>query len=151
MRIRNPKDFLAGLMFAGFGLFAAVYAGISYELGTPVRMGPGYFPAVLGGVLTVLGGVVLIRSLVFDGPRIETMRLRPVAAIFAACIGFAYLLAPLGLVFSTLLLVVASALGGREFRIGEVLALAVALVLFSVAVFVTGLELPYPLWPALLL
>jgi putative tricarboxylic transport membrane protein len=138
-------------MFAGFGLFAAVYAGMHHELGTAVRMGPGYFPAVLGGVLLVLGGVVLIRSLAFDGPSIEAMRLRPVAAIIASCVGFAYMLASLGLVVTTLLLVVVSSLGGREFRGREVAALAGALVLFSVAVFVKGLELPYPLWPALLL
>jgi hypothetical protein len=63
MQIRNSKDFWAGLMFLAFGIFFAVYGAIHYQMGTAVRMGPAYFPTLLGGLLTILGGIVLAGSL----------------------------------------------------------------------------------------
>jgi hypothetical protein len=63
MQIKNAKDFWAGLMFLAFGIFFAVYGGIHYQMGTAVRMGPAYFPTLLGGLLTLLGGIVLAGSL----------------------------------------------------------------------------------------
>ena len=51
MRITSPRNFWAGLMFFAFGLFFAIWAVANYQMGTAVRMGPAYFPAVLGGVL----------------------------------------------------------------------------------------------------
>jgi hypothetical protein len=72
MKIKNPKDFWAGLMFLAFGLFFAVWASLHYQMGTAVRMGPAYFPALLGGLLTVLGGIVLAGSLaVGDGEKLK--------------------------------------------------------------------------------
>jgi hypothetical protein len=63
MHIKSPKDFWAGLMFISFGLFFAIWASIYYQMGTAVRMGPAYFPAVLGGLLAFLGAVILVESL----------------------------------------------------------------------------------------
>ena len=65
MEIKSPKDFWAGLMFIGFGLFFAIWAYSHYQMGTAVRMGPAYFPVLLGGLLAVLGGFVLFESFVF--------------------------------------------------------------------------------------
>src|SRR5262245_23711566 len=67
MRIKSPKDFWAGLMFIGFGLFFAIWAYAFYQMGTAVRMGPAYFPFVLGGLLAVLGAFVLIEGFAFEG------------------------------------------------------------------------------------
>jgi hypothetical protein len=64
VNIKSPKDFWAGLMFIGFGLFFVIWALTHYQMGTAVRMGPAYFPAVLGGLLAVLGAVVLMESFV---------------------------------------------------------------------------------------
>jgi hypothetical protein len=61
MRITNGKDFWSGLMFVGFGL-AFVFISRSYPMGSALRMGPAYFPTVLGGLMAVLGAIVLIRS-----------------------------------------------------------------------------------------
>ena len=61
MKITHPKDFYAGLMFFGIGLFAMILA-FQYPLGTAARMGPGYFPRVLGGILMALGAILSIRS-----------------------------------------------------------------------------------------
>lgn len=149
MRIKSPKDFWAGLMFVGFGLFFAVWAVANYQMGTAVRMGPAYFPALLGGLLAVLGAVVLAGSLAISGPKVPQFHFRPLALIVVACVAFGYLLKPLGLVLSILVLVVLSALGGHEFRWKEVIILFAALAIFSVLVFVKGLGLPFQLWPAM--
>jgi hypothetical protein len=65
MKIKSPKDFWSGLMFIGSGLFFALWAMEFYQMGTAVRMGPAYFPTVLGFLLAVLGAIVLLQSLVF--------------------------------------------------------------------------------------
>ncbi len=108
MRIRNPTDFWTGLIFGGFGLFAAVYAATHYKLGSAVRMGPGYFPTWVGGLVAILGLVLLLRSLQIDGPRLPQLRLRPVLFVLGASIAFGYLLKPAGLVLATALLVLIS-------------------------------------------
>jgi hypothetical protein len=150
MRIRNPTDFWTGLLFGGFGLFVALYAALNYKLGSAVRMGPGYFPTWIGGLVALLGLVLLVRSLRFDGPRLPRVEVRPIVFILGASVAFGYLLKPLGLVIATVLLVIASAFGGHEFRWREAIALAAGLALFSYGVFVYGLGLPFPLWPAAL-
>jgi hypothetical protein len=68
VRIKAPKDFWAGLMFIGVGLFFTVWALTHYQMGSAVRMGPAYFPAVLGGLLAFLGVLVLIEAFAMDGP-----------------------------------------------------------------------------------
>jgi hypothetical protein len=148
MRIKNPTDFWTGLLFGGFGLFAAIYAAAHYSLGSAVRMGPGYFPVWVGGLVAILGTALLLRSLRLEGPGLPRMRLRPALFVLGASVAFGYLLKPLGLVLATLLLVVVSALGGHEFRWKEAALLAAGLAAFAVAVFVYGLGLPFPLWPS---
>ena len=150
MRIRNPTDFWTGLLFGGLGLFVALYAATHYALGTAVRMGPGYFPAWIGALVALLGLILLVRSLRFDGPRLPRLHLRPTSLILVASVAFGYLLKPFGLILATILLVIASAAGGHEFRWREAVLLALALALFSFAVFVYGLGLPFPLWPQFL-
>ena len=147
MRIKSPKEFWAGLMFIAFGAFAVVGAQMNYQMGTAVRMGPGYFPTVLGGILAALGVFVLIESLVVDGEKVAKMYFRPLLFICIANLVFAYVLKPLGLILSIVALVFISALGGHEFKIKEVAILTIAMVLMSVWVFVKALSLPFPIWP----
>ena len=66
MKIRSQKDFWSGLMFIGSGLFFALWAMAFYQMGTAVRMGPAYFPTMLGFLLTVLGAAVLLQSLAME-------------------------------------------------------------------------------------
>ena len=150
MRITSPRNFWAGLMFLAFGLFFAVWAVTNYQMGTAVRMGPAYFPAVLGGLLTFLGLVVLGMSVVVQGPRVDRFHVRPLLLILAANIAYGYTMKPLGLVLATGVLVFISAFGGHEFKWKEVTLLYVFLIIFSVLVFVKGLTLPFPLWPEFL-
>jgi Tripartite tricarboxylate transporter TctB family len=151
VRIANPRDFWAGLLFGGFGLFTAIYAAMHYNLGTAVRMGPGYFPTWVGGLVAILGIALAIVSLRAEGPRLPRVHWRPLIFILGGSIAYGYLLKPLGLLISTVLVVVITAAGGHEFRWREALALAVALAVFSLAVFVYALGLPFPLWPEMFL
>jgi hypothetical protein len=147
MRIRNPTDFWTGVLFGGVGLFAALYAATHYNMGSALRMGPAYFPTWVGGMVALLGLVLALRSLRFDGPPLPRVRLRPIFFVLGGSLAFGYLLKPLGMVIATIVLVVISAWGGHEFRWREVLLLAVGLAAFAVGVFVYGLGLPFPLWP----
>ena len=150
MTIKSPKDFWAGLMFIGVGVFFLLWAGANYQMGTAVRMGPAYFPSVLGGLLAVLGLFVLLEAFTIDGPPVPQMKLRPLIFISIACVIYGYVMKPAGLVVATAALVYISAYGGHEFKWKEVTVLFAILVIFSVLVFVKGLTLPFPLWPEFL-
>ncbi len=146
IKIKSPKDFWAGLMFIAFGLFFMIGA-LNYRLGSAARMGPAYFPTMLGGLLAVIGGIVFFRSLVAKGGKVAAIPLRLLFLITLSLLGFGYLLQPIGLVLALALLIVLSAWAGHEFRLREVLLLSVVLILLSVLVFAKGLGLPFPLWP----
>ena len=148
MRIRHPKDFLTGVMFILFGAAAMVFS-TEYDIGRAAKMGPGYFPFALGGVLAVLGLVVLGRSLLFaTGPHAwPTLRLMPVTLVLSSVILFGLLLRPLGLVGATFVLVMLCSRASSEFRWKEALLNAAVLVAIVLVVFVYFLEFPVPVWP----
>ena len=148
MRIRAPKDFWAGVMFLGFAV-VAVLAARGYSLGSAGRMGPGYFPLLLGVVLAGLGGILIVRSVVIDGEPLPRFRVLPLAIIAGAVCLFGLAIEPLGLVVSLAILVVLAAVAGLQFHLVETVALAVGLIVFSVGVFVYALGLPLPVWPSL--
>jgi putative tricarboxylic transport membrane protein len=150
MAIKSPKDFWAGVMFIAFGGGMAVIAVNNYQIGSALRMGPAYFPAVLGGLLGLLGLVLLARAFVLKGPAVPRFHFRPLALILLAVLAFGYSLKPLGLLGASLLVVFISAFGGHEFRWKEVAIVWVLLFIFSVLVFVKGLTLPFPICPSAL-
>ncbi len=71
--IRHPKDFWSGALFVAVGV-GAIVLGSKYTLGSVARMGPGYFPRLIGILLVVLGGMLALRALAVDGPKVERMR-----------------------------------------------------------------------------
>ena len=148
MKIKSPKDFWSAVMFVGFGVFFMAWALTHYQMGTAVRMGPGYFPTVLGGLLTFLGLVVLAGSLAVQGDPVPQFHFRPLLFITIGVVLYGYLMKPLGLVGATAALVFVSAYGGHEFKWREVIILFAILFVFSWLVFVKGLTLPFPIWPA---
>jgi hypothetical protein len=149
MKIKNAKDFWAGLMFVAFGLFFVIGAR-NYQLGSAARMGPAYFPTLLGGLMALVGGIVFFRSFVLKGGKVAAIPLRLLFFITLSLLVFGYLLKPIGLVLALLCLVVISAFAGHEFRLKEALLLTFVLIILSVLVFVKGLGLPFPLWPKFL-
>jgi len=136
-------------MFIAVGLFFLIGAR-NYELGSAARMGPAYFPTMVGGLLAMIGVVVFFQSLVVKGGKVAAFPIRLILFMTVALLLFGYLLKPLGLVAALTLLVVVSAFAGHEFKLKEVLVLASALIVLSVLVFVKGLGQPFPLWPAFL-
>jgi len=147
--IRHPKDFLAGLLFIAFGV-AAIVIGSNYTLGTAARMGPGYFPRILGGLLVVLGLAIALRGLRLNGPPLPRWHWKPVVIVLGSVALFGMILNYLGMVISTVLLIVASSSASHEFRFREALIAGIALAILAVVVFVLGLKLLLPIWPAFL-
>jgi hypothetical protein len=140
----NNRDFIAGLLFIVLGALAVVLAR-DYPFGTTMRMGPGYFPTVLGGILFLFGLYVLARG-VRSGEKVKgEWGWKPLALIALSIVLFGALLDRAGLVPATVATLFVAAAAGREFRLKEVLLLAVVMAAFSVAVFSWGLKLPYPL------
>jgi hypothetical protein len=162
IKIKSQQDWWAGLMFIAFGLFFIVFALgtpefldkmigtrliAGYQMGSSVRMGPAYFPVVLGGLMVFLGLLVLLDSILENGPDVPKFHFRPLLFIAVSSLAFAYLLKPLGLVLASAALVFVSAYGGHEFKWKEVAIMTVVLVIFSVLVFVKALALPFPICP----
>ncbi|HSR10954.1 MAG TPA: tripartite tricarboxylate transporter TctB family protein [Thermodesulfobacteriota bacterium] len=148
MTAKSPKDFWAGLMFVAFGLIFT-FGALNYRVGTAARMGPGYFPALLGGLMTVIGAVLFFRSLAVKGGKFSPIPFRVLLLISAGLVAFGYLVVPIGFVLALAALVLISAAAGHEFSLKETLLLSAVLIVLSVAVFVKGLALPFPLWPRL--
>jgi len=147
VKIKSPKDLWAGIMFIAFGALFMGMALTNYQLGSAVRMGPGYFPTLLGGLLIFLGVLVLLGSLVIEGPKVPKFGFRPMIFVLAGCLFFAYTVKPLGVMLSIVGLVMIAAWGGHEFKWKEVLILGLVMAVFSVIVFVKGLTLPFPICP----
>ena len=153
MRIRNAKDFWSGVMFIAFGLFFAGFAG-QYDMGSAARMGPAYFPTVLGLLLVFIGAVIGLKGLRRDAEdghgQVDRFHFKPLILVLGAVVAFGVLLRPAGLVVALLALVFISSLGSGEFRLKEVLPLAIGLCLLVLAVFIWGLGLTIPVLPAFL-
>jgi hypothetical protein len=149
MRISQPKDFLTGLMFLFFGA-AAMVLSRGLTIGTAAKMGPGYFPFVLGLLLAALGAVLLWRSLLpaKDRESWPSLQLKPLAIVLLSVFLFSQILKPFGLLLSTALLVVMVSKASHEFRWREALANAAVLVVIVLAVFVYFLKFQIPVWPA---
>ena len=145
IELRNNRDFWAGIMLIATGAGAVIIAR-NYAFGTALRMGPGYFPSVLGGLLCLFGLYLVASGLQhqekMDG---SNWSLRALIVLPLALVLFGLLMEHAGFIPALLVLIFGSALAGKEFRFGEVLLLAVGLTAFSVALFIWGLGLPYPL------
>jgi len=146
--IKNPRDFWAGVMFLTLGaLFAGV--GFTYKVGTAARMGPGYFPLVLGLILLVLGVAIAASALRKDGPGVDKFHWRPIFWVLGSIVMFGLMLKILGMLLAGFLQVLISSYGGPEFKVRTTIILGLALVTFCALVFVVGLKLPIPMCPGL--
>ena len=158
MRIKSQKDFFAGLLYFAVGV-AFAWGATNYNIGDGARMGPGYFPLLLGIVLAIIGGIVMARALVVetpDGDPIGRWAWKPLAFIIAANFLFGILLGgwpllgipAMGLIIAIVVLTFVAALAGDEFKFIEVLILAILLAVGSWAAFVWGLNLQFQVWPS---
>lgn len=160
MRIKSQKDFFAGLMFMVVGI-AFAWGATNYNIGTGARMGPGYFPLMLGILLAVIGIFVAFQALVVeteDGDKIGTAAWKPLFfiiganLIFGICIGGLPVigLPAMGLIVGIYALTFTASLAGEEFRAREVFFLATVLAALSYGAFIVALKLQFPVWPTFL-
>ena len=138
------RDILAGLIFVLIGA-AALLAARGYPVGSAMRMGPGYFPVVLGWLLIGLGALVGLRAARRRDWQPVAWGWQPLAWISFSIVLFGFLMPRLGLVPALVAMLPVAAAAGREFRFREVLVLTLIMSAFAGAVFVYGLRLPYRL------
>jgi hypothetical protein len=147
LKIRSMKDLSAGLMFIVVGGLFAIGAN-QYPMGTAVRMGPAYFPSVLGWILVALGLIVFARSFYLDDEvAMRKTNYRPLAFVIGAVFLFGFLLDKGGLVVASFALMFVSAIGGWDFKWKEQLVNAVFMTALIVGMFYYGLGLPFKLFP----
>jgi len=142
--IRSPKDFCAALIYLAVGL-SALYVGSELPMGTALKMGPAYFPAVLGWLLAFIGLLSLIRSFLRKGGPIPPFAWKPLLLITGATVVFGLVVRGAGLLVALPLFVVITAMASAKFRVVPTLVLAAGATIFCALVFVKGLGVPLPL------
>ena len=144
-RLTQNKDFLAGLLMIGVGAIG-FYMALSYPFGSSLRMGAGYFPRVLAGLLIAFGVWIGWRGL-RTGEKVEGIwGWKPLALITLALVSFGWLMGHVGFVPALVVLLFISALAGHEFKFKEVLILSAVMIVFAYGVFIKGLNMPYRLF-----
>lgn len=138
------QDVIAGFLFVVIGALG-LWISADYAMGTTFRMGPGYFPRVLCGLLVALGVILAAKGLVAGGERPEGLHWRPLILVTLAIVAFAGLIGTVGLLPAALAVVFLGAVGGPEFRVVEGIVLAVLLAAGAIAIFKFGLSMTMPI------
>ncbi len=139
------KDFWSGVMLIATGT-AAILIARNYQFGTSLRMGPGYFPTVLGGLLVVFGIIVGAKGFRSDAERFEeSWSLRALIVLPLSLVLFGLLIDRAGFIPAMLALIVGAAAASAQSRPIEVLVFAILLTACCVVVFIWALGLPYEL------
>ncbi len=160
MRIQSQRDFVSGVLFTAFGA-AFAWGATNYTVGTAARMGPGYFPLMVGVLIVILGMVITLKSLTVkteDGEPIGRIAWRPLIFIIGSNLIFGVLLVGVrsigipafGLIVAIYALTFVASLAGDQFKFKEVLILATILAIGSYVAFELALKLNFPIWPSFL-
>lgn len=139
----NQKDFFAGLLFAAIGI-AGYLLSRDYPFGTATRMGPGYFPTVLSGLLVLIGAVCAVRAFAGSRVAVDKILIGKTIAIIAPVAIFGVIVKGAGLVPATIVVVIGSAIASMHFHAGKAALLSLGMAAFCWAVFTLGLGLPMP-------
>ena len=144
LELRASKDVWAGLMLIGIGA-AAMLIARNYPFGTALRMGPGYFPIILGALLIVFGLAILAYGLRSREKIARSWSLRGLIVLPLSLVLFGVLMEHAGFIPAMMVLIFGSATASTEFKFVEILLFSIGMTALSVVVFVWGLGLPYPL------
>ena len=158
MNIKSQKDFFAGLMFLAVGL-AFAWGATTYSLGSGARMGPGYFPLMLGVLMAVLGAAITFKSLVVEtvgGDKVGKWAWKPLFFIIAANVVFGVLLAGVpalkipafGLIVAIYAVTFIASMAEAGWKVKNTLILATVLAIGSYIAFIMALKLQFPVWPS---
>jgi hypothetical protein len=157
VNIKSQKDFFSGLMFMGVGV-AFAWGATTYNVGEGARMGPGYFPLMLGILMTVLGAAITFKALVVEtvgGDKIGKWAWKPLSFIILANLVFGILLAGLpsikipamGMIVAIYALTFISSMAEEGWKVKNTFILATVLAIGSYLAFVVLLKLQFPVWP----
>ena len=160
MNIKSQKDFFSGLMFMSVGA-AFAWGATTYNVGSGARMGPGYFPLMLGVLMAGLGAIITFKSLVVEtagGDKIGSWAWKPLIFIILANLAFGVLLGGLpsiklpamGLIVGIYALTFISSMAEPGWKVKNTFVLATVLAAGSYIAFVMVLKLQFPVWPAFL-
>ncbi|GGE46155.1 membrane protein [Agaricicola taiwanensis] len=144
-QVKSPKDVIGGGLLVVFALLLGEQSFV-LPLGSSARMGPGYFPLVLCVVLAAMGLLIAVRGFRFEGEIYGHIAWRGMGLVLIAVLFFAFTLRPLGLIPALAGTGLLATLASRRFHLKTAVLLVAALVLFSWAVFVEGLGLPFVLF-----
>src|SRR5450830_918097 len=148
MKVKSQQDFFSGLLFTVVGM-AFAWGATDYKIGDSARMGPGYFPLLLGVLLALLGTVMTFKALVIETPegeKVGRFAWRPLVFIIAANLVFGV---ALGVIVGIYALTFMASLAGDRFKAKEAAVLATVLAVLSYLAFVLVLKLQFVVWPAL--
>lgn len=157
MNIKSQKDFFSGLMFMGVGV-AFAWGATTYSVGEGARMGPGYFPLMLGVLMAILGAAITFKALVVEtvgGDKIGKWAFKPLILIILANLVFGVLLGGLpslkipamGLILGIYALVFIASMAETGWKVKNTLILATVLAIGSYFAFIVALKLQFPVWP----
>lgn len=146
MKHLDRRDLIAGIAIIIIGVFVALYASSNYQVGTAARMGPGYFPVLLGWSMVFLGFVISLLSIKPKNHEIEPPPFtpRPFIAVSLSTAVFALLITRIGLIPTTIITVVVTASGSDNFQLKRALALSIFLAAISWLIFSLGLQMTLP-------
>lgn len=157
MSIKSQKDFYSGLLFMVIGIGFA-WGATTYNVGNGARMGPGYFPLMLGILMALLGALITFKALIIhteDGDKIGSWAWKPLFYVIAANLVFGVLLGGLpsihlpamGMIAAIYVLTFVAALAGEQFKLKETVILATVLAVASYLGFIVLLQLQFQAWP----
>ena len=141
----NLREIAAGAVCAAFGLYFLTYTLLSLDIGTPMRMGPGYFPLTLGAILIVIGALIALSSIRSIAPATTKTPWRAIALLSLTPVLWGITVTPLGFAPATALAALVSAYSSRQMNFRFALAVSTGLTVVCVLIFITGLGLPFQL------
>ena len=141
---RNNRDFFGGLMYIVTGA-VGMWIARDYPFGSALRMGPGYFPSVLAGMMIAFGVAIMMMGFKNNEKIKGNWSIRALIVVPLATVTFGYLMEEAGFIPALLVLIPFAAVAGREFKLVEIALLTVGLTILSTLMFIKGLGLPYPL------
>ncbi len=147
MKHRDRHDLIGGVLLGALGLFVAFYSQ-RYDFGTPARMGPGFFPHVLGWILAVLGVLIALPAWFRRTAEPLDVQWKNALFVLGAIVLFAFTLKPLGLVLSTFAAAFVATLADKAITWRGRLLVSAGVAAVTVAIFIGGLSMVLPLWPA---
>lgn len=146
MKQRDYQDIAGGLLLAALGVFVALYSN-QYDMGTPARMGPGFFPRILGWILAVLGVLIALPAFFRSGPAVK-VQWGNALFVLGAIVLFAFLLRPAGILVSAFVAAFVSSLADKEITWPGRVYVSLGVAAVTWGIFIFGLSMRLPVWPA---